>query len=181
MTSSKIGHKIKGRGKEDRERGDIFITPIELCKKHISLVPDIYHKEDTLWLDPFKATGNYYNNFPLLCTKEWTEIREGRDFYDYTCPDNTSLVIVSNPPYSILDNIFKKSIELKPKIISYLLHQGSITPKRLEIMHDNGYVLIATHLMKVFKWYGISQIMVWELKGKQGKVDYSYDRTVWKT
>jgi hypothetical protein len=48
-------------------------------------------------------------------------------------------------------------------------------------MHDNGYVLIATHLMKVFKWYGISQIMVWELKGKQGKVDYSYDRTVWKT
>jgi len=162
---SSTSHDIKKRDKPN----DIFITPIKLAKKHIDM---IQYKEDDIWYDPFKNTGNYFNNFPTN-NKVWSEILEGKDFFDF---NEKVDIICSNPPYSILDNILKKSIELKPRIISLLIGMGSLTTKRIELMNNNGYGLYKIRFLKVWKWYGMSFIVHFEL-GKDNCIEI--DREVY--
>ena len=86
MPTSKTSHKIK---KRDNPK-DIFLTPLNLAKSHIDMIE---FKEDEVWYDPFKNTGNYYNQFPND-NKKWTEIIDNKDFFtfdekvDITTPDN---------------------------------------------------------------------------------------------
>ena len=84
--SEKISRKIKQRDKAN----DVFITPVELAIKHIKLIE--YDKDD-IWYDPFKNSGNYYNNFPNE-NKVWSEILEGNDFFEF---NNKVDIICSNP------------------------------------------------------------------------------------
>jgi hypothetical protein len=81
-----------------RTRGhphDVFITPKKLAKTHIDMIYKISNYNDKLtWYDPFKGTGNYYNQFPHV-RKYWTEISEGRDFFKTKGKVD---VIISNPP-----------------------------------------------------------------------------------
>ncbi|MHA1988324.1 MAG: hypothetical protein ACW98D_16935 [Promethearchaeota archaeon] len=70
-----------------------------------------------------------------------------------------------------------KSISLQPKIISYLLAAYALTPRRIEMMEQNGYFIKHINLCKVFKWYGMSMVVVWE-KGGSGIV--GYDRTIYR-
>jgi 16S rRNA A1518/A1519 N6-dimethyltransferase RsmA/KsgA/DIM1 with predicted DNA glycosylase/AP lyase activity len=161
--TSLISHSIKHR----KNAKDIFYTPELVAKTHISLI-----KQDGLWLDAFKGKGVYYDNFPYK--KDWCEIIDGKDFFDYNiCPD----VIISNPPYSILDKVFKKSIELNPTIISYLLLHGSMTPRRIKMFNDAGYGLTSIYITKVFKWYGMTEAYTFE-KGKPNIATITYDRIV---
>ena len=57
-------------------------------------------------------------------------------------------IIIQNPPYSLMDSWIKKNIELNPRIIS-----------------------------KVWKWFGMSYIVVFE-KNKESIM--SYNRTIWR-
>ena len=163
--SSNISHKIKNR----ETVNDVFITPLTLAKCAIDMVGTVEGK----WFDPFKATGNYYNQFPTE-NKEWCEITEDLDFFDY----NESVdVICSNPPSSILDKVFKHSVSLNPKIINYLIGRNNLTPKRIEFFNDNGYYLTKMEIFKVYKWYGMSIIVQFE-KGAENII--SFNRTIWK-
>jgi hypothetical protein len=87
-------------------------------------------------------------------------------------------IIVSNPPYSCLDEVLTHSISLKPKIISYLIGINNITPKRLQYMNDNGYVLKDIYLTKVYKWFGMSTIVTF--KKEDGDNCISFDRKVYR-
>ena len=73
--SSKTGHKIKQRTKAN----DVFITPLELAKKHIDMID---YKDEDMWLDPSKNNGSYYNQYPSD-KKDYCEILEDKDFYNY--------------------------------------------------------------------------------------------------
>jgi len=161
--TSETSHSIKHR----KTAKDVWYTPIDVAKKHISLIT---HKG--LWFDPFRGLGAYYNNFDN--EKDWCEITDGKDFFEYKGkPD----VICSNPPYSIIDKVIKKSIELKPIIISYLLLHGALTTKRLEIFNNAGYGLVSIYITKVFSWYGMSEAYTFEL-GKPNIATITYDRKV---
>ena len=59
MSFSQINHNIRRRQKPN----DVFITPLALAKKHIKIVNGYCSRENALWLDPCKNSGNYYNNF----------------------------------------------------------------------------------------------------------------------
>ena len=166
VCSSKVGLQIKQRDIPN----DVFITPLELAKKHIGMIE---YNEDDIWYDPFKNDGSYYNQYPND-NKKWTEILEDRDFFDF---DENVNIIVSNCPYSMIDRILWKSVSLKPKIISYLIGVGNLTPKRMEFMEKNGYSITKLHICKVFKFYGMSMIVVWELNKSS---ILSYDRIVWR-
>ena len=83
---SKIGHSIKKRSKAN----DVFITPLELAKNHIQMIE---YEESDIWYDPFKNSGNYYNQFPND-NKVWSEILEGEDFFDFNMEVD---IICSNP------------------------------------------------------------------------------------
>jgi hypothetical protein len=126
-----------------------------------------------VWLDPFRGKGIYYDHFPTE-NREWCEITEDRDFFTYEgSPD----IICSNPPYSLLDQVFQKSIALEPRIISYLLLHGAMTPRRMEIFNDAGYGLISIHTTKVYKWYGMAETYTFQ-KGSPNVASITYDRIV---
>tara|TARA_R100000951_G_C2522848_1_gene143967 strand:- start:15 stop:536 length:522 start_codon:yes stop_codon:yes gene_type:complete len=156
--------------KKREKPNDVFITPLQLAKNHIDMIP---HNENDVWYDPFKNNGSYYNQFPNE-NKLWSEILEGKDFFEFN--ENID-VICSNPPYSLMDKVLKKSIELNPHTISYLIGIHNLTTRRIEYMEKAGYYITKIHLTKVFKWFGMSIIVIWE-KNKNGIIDY--DRTIWK-
>lgn len=163
---STINDQIKKREKPN----DVFITPSPLAKKQIDMI-------DTkgCWYDPFKGTGRYYNQFPKTGKQhEWAEIENGRDFFEM---DVMCDVICSNPPYSMLDKVFKRCIELNPKVISLLLGLNNLTPRRIEWMRDAGYGLKKMHMCKVWSWFGMSVIVQFE---KQAEPCMTFDRIVWK-
>jgi len=170
--SSKISHSIKHRKKPN----DVFITPKELSKKAIELCKTSNHfNENSIWFDPFRNSGSYYNQYPQNGVKhEWCEILDGKDFFEF----NEKIdIICSNPAYSMLDKIFKKCIELNPKVINLLIGVGNLTARRIEMMEKANYYITKLHMCKVYKWYGMSFIVQFE---KDGKNIITYDRKVWK-
>jgi len=166
MSKSITSHNIKQR----ETPNDVFITPLKLAKYNIDMIE---YNEDEIWYDPFKNNGSYYNQFPNE-NKKWSEILEERDFFTF---DEKVDIICSNPPYSMINKVLEKSVELKPRIISYLIGINNLTAKRLEYMENNGYYITKLHMCKVFKWYGMSMIVVWE---REKKAIISFDRVVWR-
>ena len=62
----------------------------------------------------------------------------------------------------MIDRVLQKSVELNPRCISYLIGFHNLTTKRIEYMNSHGYYLKKLHLLKVFEWYGMSAIVVFE-------------------
>lgn len=163
---SSISRSIKQRTSPK----DVFYTPTAVAVAHIAQIPS---KEGDLWLDPFRGRGVYYDHF-TTDHKEWCEITDGRDFFEY---EGTPDVICSNPPYSLLDRVLQKTIELKPRVISYLLLHGAISTCRLEMLNKAGYGLTRIHMTKVYHWYGIAEIYTFE-KDAPNIAQITYDRIV---
>lgn len=167
MSASSTSHAIKHRLKAK----DVFLTPVAVARK---MITDIAHKDGEVWLDPFLGAGVFYNNYPSTVAKDYTEIAEGKDFFAYKGRVD---VIVSNPPYSLLDEVFRKTTELKPRVFSYLLLHGAMTPKRMEALERAGYGLTAIHTCKVFAWYGMAEAYTFTL-GAPSIAKITYDRVV---
>ncbi len=166
---SEVGHTIKKRGKAN----DVFITPRTLAKSHIAFIDSL---ETDVWLDPcrFNAKGSYYSQFPGS-ESQWCEILEGRDFF--TAPLKPVDVICCNPPYSILDRFFARCIELSPRVCSFLLGVQNLTARRIEMFEKAGYGLTKLKMLKVYQWYGMSIIAVFE---KGGRSIIHIDRKVYR-
>ena len=176
--SSTSSHLIKGR----KNAKDVFITPKALAKMHIDMIPDEYKNNKSIWLDPCANSNVYYNQFPSeICAKHRCEILEGSSFFDLAPAgclngDGANFVICSNPPYSILDDWFKRTIEVKPDCFSYLIGIGNLTARRIEWCEKAGYGLTKMKMLKVKSWYGMSIIVVFE-KNKPSIM--TIDRKVW--
>jgi DNA modification methylase len=150
---------------------DAIYTPPELVTHHLGYIKEHVNPNDVIY-DPFYGDGRYYNSFKNHFTEntyEYTEIEMGLDFFDF----NKSVdVIVSNPPYSILDKVFEKCIELKPHTISFLIGHINLTPKRMEMMNNAGYYLCKSYITQVHKWFGRSIIVVFTNKQKTNCIDF---------
>lgn len=170
----KTSYDIKKREKPN----DTFYTPIELVKVHLNYIKEYVDTNDII-LDGFYGTGNYYNTFAEVFDKnntfDYTEINLGLDFFDY---NKKVSIIVSNPPYSLIDKILEHSIKLEPHTISYLIGQHNLTNKRIEYMNNNGYYLSKLYFTKVYDWYGMSCIVVFTKKAQRNCIDF--DRIVWR-
>jgi hypothetical protein len=159
-------HNIKHR----KTAKDVFYTPLLVAQTHIA---SISGGPDDLWYDPFAGKGIYYDNFPTA-NKMRTEITDGTDFFQVvSAPD----IICSNPPYSILDDVITKTLELGPRIFSYLLLEGKMTPKRLEQINAAGYGLTGIYTCKVFSWYGMAVAYTFTI-GAENTASVTYDRIV---
>lgn len=161
------GHKIKYRATPQ----DKFYTPTELAASLVPLVPA--WRQDTFF-DPFRGQGAFYENFTGHVSG-WAEIDEGLDFFD--TPPGQWDWLISNPPYSNLDDVLEHSCRVAKKGFAYLLLGHAITPKWLERIEALGFGLTKIHLCKVFKWYGISAFCIFE-RGKRSVIEY--DRKVWR-
>ena len=159
--------------KKRKTANDVFITPLELAKKHIEMI-DVIQGE--LWLDPCKNDGSYFNQFSHEIKREYCEILEDKDFMQYQSIKPIG-VIIQNPPYSIMDKWIKKNIELKPRLMSFLIGIGNLTTRRIEMFEKAGYGLTKMKMLKVYKWYGMSVIVNFE---KDKKSIIEFDRTVYR-
>jgi len=108
----------KGKGlKTKRIPNDDILTPIEISKKIIEMF-----KIEGIILDPFKGEGSFFNQYPNHIKKDWCEIKEGKDFFKYRKRVDW---IISNPPYSILDEVLEHSFEIADNIV-YLVPLSKI-------------------------------------------------------
>lgn len=165
--SSSISHAIKHRPSPK----DVFYTPAAVVETQLS---HIAHEPTDVWYDPFYGEGAYFDKFPTE-NKVWTEIAKGKDFFAF---DGAPDIICSNPPYSMIDAVLAKSVALGPRVISYLLLHGAMTPKRMEFMKAAGYGLTAIYTCKVFKWYGMAEAYTFTRGAPWDRCAIHYDRTV---
>lgn len=154
--------------KAKHKKNDIYYTPITAVKIHIDLVPEKYKNISCKWLDPCYGTGVYYNNFPHD-NKDWCEIEYEKDFFDYT--DNVD-VIMSNPPFSLINKWIDKCIQLNPSCICILFGCYALTPCRLQILENSGYKLTRMSMCRMDNLMGQMFLTVFEKTHEKGIIDY---------
>ena len=105
------------KGKNGTVDADKVYTPENIAKLIINKF-----KLSGKVLDPFKGKGAFYNNYPETVKKDWCEIDEGKDFFEYK--EHVDWII-SNPPYSIYDEVMNHSFEIADNIV-YLVPLNKI-------------------------------------------------------
>lgn len=100
------------KGKIGNSTTDKVYTPSNISK----LIIDKFPLNGKV-LDAFKGKGSFYDNYPDNVEKDWCEIDEGKDFFEYN--EHVDWII-TNPPYSIYDEVMKHSMEIADNIV-YLL------------------------------------------------------------
>lgn len=91
---------------------DVVMTP-----RHIARAIVAHFKPSGRILDPARGDGAFFDEMPGA---DWCEVREGRDFFDWTEPVDW---IVTNPPYSILMEFAQRACDLATNVV--LLHPVS--------------------------------------------------------
>lgn len=101
-----------GRGKgliTGNEKNDKIYTPLKIAKQIIDTF-----KPTGKVLDAFMGKGAFYDQYPENVEKDWCEIDKGRDFFDYNKKVDW---IITNPPYSILDEVLEHSFNIANNIV----------------------------------------------------------------
>ena len=151
---------------------DIIYTPKKVAELMIKMC-DICEGDKVL--DCSKGAGIFFNNFPNNCEKDYCEITEGRDFFKYEKSVGT---ICGNPPYSLWNLWIKKTVELNPKKFCYIFGVYNLTPPRLKVIFDAGYIITKFHICKVDWWFSPSFIVLFE-KGEIENSIITFDATAY--
>jgi hypothetical protein len=101
-------HETFGKGYTNKPNDNIF-TPKNISKQII----DLYDLNGIV-LDAFRGNGSFYNQYPNHIKKDWCEISEGKDFFKYK---NKVDWILTNPPYSIFNEILEHSFTIADNIV----------------------------------------------------------------
>jgi type I restriction-modification system DNA methylase subunit len=146
-------------------------TPKELCEKLIQFVP--LELGDKVY-EPFKGEGGFYNSYPDFVEKDWSEIEEGRDFFNY---EGEYDWVVSNPPFKLENKtgvrenaffkILKNLCEKAKKGIAFLGNDycfSTLTPIRLKEINEKGFYLNKIVVCNVKKWRGRYFFIIFEKK-----------------
>lgn len=120
----------KGKCLNGNKPNDKVYTPDKIAKQIIDLFP-LSGKV----LDAFKGGGAFYNQLPNYVEKDWCEIDENKDFFDYQ--DKVDFII-SNPPYSILEEVLEHSFEIADNVI-YLLPLSKVVSSMGRIRQIKSY------------------------------------------
>ena len=133
---------------------DVFSTPSGLVRELLALTP--CSLAQTV-LDPFKGDGAFFNAFDHA-GREWCEITEGRDFFEWT--SNVDWVI-SNPPFSKLSPIITHTLSIAQEGFAYIMPTYSMTYRRLKEIEDAGFHMTSMVVFKNPKEWKIGFQMVY--------------------
>lgn len=149
-------------------RNDKCFTPTDVAKHLIAMLP--ISKEDTL-LDPFRGCGAFFDNFPDCKSKNWCEIDDGINFFDYQTKHDW---IISNPPYSIFDAVLDHSFKLANNVV-YLVPLSKIFSSMGRIRKWSAYgnikKIVILSAGKCGFPFGFPAAFVWWEKGYRGKTE----------
>jgi hypothetical protein len=152
-------------------------TPPEAAKDLLAKIA--FDPTDTLY-EPFRGEGSFYDNFPEANPKDWSEIKQGRDYKDYTGSYDW---VISNPPFRLETDsgrvnsfyyLLHYYAQRAKKGIAFLGNDhclGALTPKRMKVIHDLGFSITQIVVCNIKKWRGRYFFVILE-KNKQGIIDY---------
>lgn len=115
---------------------DVVFTPEYIAKEIIQRF-----KPKGKILDPCRGEGAFYNNLPE--PKDWCELTDGRDFYEYNEKVDW---IISNPPYT--------------KFSNWLLHSLKIAENIVYLLPVQKPFYAYSTLQELYAWGGIKEIWV---------------------
>jgi hypothetical protein len=148
-------------------------TPLLLAKALLAKIP--FENGDVVY-EPFKGEGHFYNQFPDLVHKDWSEILEGRNFITYKKPVDW---VITYPPFKMdllkgnesvffrilnyfaTENRVRKGICLLASKESYM----SITPRRMQVLNSKGWFLSKQVVCNVSECRGRMVFMMFSKKG----------------
>ena len=108
---------------------------------------------DDTALDPSAGINKvWYNNFS--CNKDYCEIDEGIDFFDYSKQVDW---IIGNPPFTDFVRYLMHSPNIAEKGFAYLIGHSrinQITPKRLSLLEEKGFYLSGIQICTFKEWFG---------------------------
>jgi hypothetical protein len=119
---------------------DLVITPISLAKDIIK-----HFKPSGLILDPCRGEGAFYNNFPKNCKKDWCELSEGKDFFNYKNKVNW---IITNPPWSKIRDFIIHSTKISNNVVFLITINHYFTKLRLRLLYKNNFGLKEFYCVK---------------------------------
>ena len=143
-------------------------TPADVWTKILNELPV---REDAIFLEPFKGEGSLYNQ--IQCEKDWCEITEGRDVFDYDCDNSNVTTIITNPPfkaeipnkkgekriknavYYFLEYFMSKIKTLEE--VGFLINAKSfqsLTPKRFVRLQELGFYVHNIVVLNCNYWWG---------------------------
>ena len=131
-------------------------TPEDLVK---NLIPKVPLQKDDFVLDAFAGDKVWFNNYPPYVEKDWCEIKEDRDFFEYPIKPDW---VVSNPPYSQIAPILLHLLENCKKGFALLIGQINLSPQRIQTIHNEGFKISLYHICNVRGWFGKSVFLVVE-------------------
>jgi hypothetical protein len=153
---SSVGHRIASRSIANDE----FYTPIELVSDLLAITP--LSSGDTVLESAF-GSGNFFNNFPAFTVNSYsTDFFNEFGMYDW---------IVTNPPYSKLNDWFEHTCKHSIKGFALLIGMNNLTTKRLELVESYGFGLTKVVMFKVYQWFGMSAYCIFE-RNKKSIIDY---------
>lgn len=85
-------------------------------------------------LEPCRGDGAFYRVFPTK--KDWCEIEEGKDFFDYTTRVGW---IITNPPWSKFRLFLSHSLTLAPDVVLMATVNHFWTKARVREVLDRGF------------------------------------------
>jgi len=142
--------------KHRKTANDVIHTPPSVALQMIDMCE---LKEGEKVLDPSAGDNKvFYNNFPDFVNKDYCEITEGKNFFEYN--EKVDFVI-GNPPYSMWDKWLQHTMEITDKFC-YIFNNFNFTPPRLTKIMNNGYGITKIHLVSIDWWFGPSVMAVFE-------------------
>lgn len=157
--------------KDKENPNDKVMTPHTLALKLIKMTP---LKKGDFVLDAFSGKNAFYSQYPSFVKKDWCEIDNKRDFFDWD--KKVDWVGPTNPPYSKIKTVLEHSCKIANKGIAFLIGVMNMGPNRIKMLEDNGFGITKMHLCNVKGWFGKSLFFIAE-KGKKSII--SYDINYW--
>ena len=154
---------------------DIVMTPQYLAKdiiRHFNPIGII--------LDPSRGTGAFYDNFPTLhdslCTKDWCELGENKDFLNYNRKVDW---IITNPPWSKMQLFLEHGMKISDNIVYLTTINHYTTKRRIREMRSYGFSVKEIYCVdtpkKPWPQLGFQLAAVHTQRGYTGGTVWSYD------
>lgn len=151
-----------------KRTNDKIYTPLKISKMIIDSLP--IKEEDTLY-DPFYGNGSFYEQFPKQNKLYFSEIDLGKDFFEFETKVDW---IISNPPYSIFDDVLKHSFEIAENVV-YLIPANKIFASMNRIRQTLNYGNIKEmRLISASKCgfpFGFPCVSIWIKKNYKGSTE----------
>ena len=141
--------------KQTKNKNDDIHTPLQVAKLMIDLC-DLQPGQKVL--DCCFGGGVFYNNYPDFVEKDYCDINQGKDFFDW---DTKVDWVISNPPYSKWDAWLEHTMKICDNFC-YIFGFMNFSERRLNRIFLNGFGLVKLHVCSVDWYFGRSIIGVFK-------------------